>query len=604
MSGFHWPQSAPLTTSCIMLIFCWVGSPSEAGNKPDPGSLRQHRQPAAAVLHGERLFVANRGSGSISCIDISGRRLVAEYAIGKGLSDLCWLPNHGGLVACDADANCIRLLKLDSSLPVEIDRLPVSTCPERIAVSRDGTLIVVSCRWSRRLHLIGHDSQLRDRGFVDLPFVPDQIVILPDRDIAVVASAFRGKLATVKLTTRRIEQVYRLDGHNIRGLAVESGQNRLYLAHQIANSLVPTVPERLVWGAVIGNQLRAVPLDDLLEAHGDRPSPDRMPKVRPIPRWTLSPLGEPGRGAGDPSALTIGSLGTICVATSGTGEIHVRPAGKTEFHRIGVGEHPVDIVLDDQESLACVVNAFDESVSLVDLNSLSVVANIGLGPRPEFTLIDRGRSLFFNSRLSLDGWYSCHSCHSDGHTSGRIVDNFSDGSAGTPKLVPPLAGVIETPPWAWNGQQHGLGEQVDASIRITMRGNPDLATQQNLDAIVAFMQSLKPVPSINEARGLIDKTREIQINRGRILFGELGCTDCHRPWTYSSDRIVDVGLTDEAGGTIYNPPSLRSVSQRGPFYHDGRASTLRDVLTTHRHAGLQDLDEDDIKLLLEFLNSL
>jgi len=67
---------------------------------------------------------------------------------------------------------------------------------------------------------------------------------------------------------------------------------------------------------------------------------------------------------------------------------------------------------------------------------------------------------------------------------------------------------------------------------------------------------------------------------------------------------VDVGIHDEEGVTEFKPPSLRGVSQRGPWFHDGRAAQLRDVLESGHHGSDTPLSEDQITLLLELLDSL
>jgi cytochrome c peroxidase len=65
-----------------------------------------------------------------------------------------------------------------------------------------------------------------------------------------------------------------------------------------------------------------------------------------------------------------------------------------------------------------------------------------------------------------------------------------------------------------------------------------------------------------------------------------------------------VGLRDEVGNREFNPPSLRGVSQGGPYLHDGRAATLRDVFETHRHQIREGLKIGELADLLAFLESL
>ena len=69
-----------------------------------------------------------------------------------------------------------------------------------------------------------------------------------------------------------------------------------------------------------------------------------------------------------------------------------------------------------------------------------VLDQISLGARPELSAAERGEDLFYDARLSLQGWLSCHSCHTDGHSSGKLADTFSDTTFGTPKRILSLLG--------------------------------------------------------------------------------------------------------------------------------------------------------------------
>jgi hypothetical protein len=58
----------------------------------------------------------------------------------------------------------------------------------------------------------------------------------------------------------------------------------------------------------------------------------------------------------------------------------------------------------------------------------------------------------------------------------------------------------------------------------------------------------------------------------------------------------------------FNPPSLRGVTQRGPWLHDGRAKSLDEMLLPrHRPLklnGMADLSPAELAELLVFLRSL
>src|SRR5207248_10565931 len=127
-------------------------------------------------------------------------------------------------------------------------------------------------------------------------------------------------------------------------------------------------------------------------------------------------------------------------------------------------------------------------ISVVDLRIPKVVAEVSLGASAVLQAHERGEMLFFDARLSFDAWYSCHSCHSDGHSNGRLNDNFTDGSFGTPKRVLSLLGVKDTGPLAWNGKMADLEAQVRTSVTSTMQG-PAPSVEQVRD-LTAFLRTL------------------------------------------------------------------------------------------------------------------
>jgi YVTN family beta-propeller protein len=119
-----------------------------------------------------------------------------------------------------------------------------------------------------------------------------------------------------------------------------------------------------------------------------------------------------------------------------------------------------------------VADTFSDSVSVIEPKSPKRATQISLGPQPKLSPPQSGEMLFYDSRLSHDGWMSCHSCHTDGHSNGQLNDNLSDGSFGESKRVLSLLGVSETGPWAWNGQVKTLEEQVTSSIKKNAGNSP------------------------------------------------------------------------------------------------------------------------------------
>ena len=123
-----------------------------------------------------------------------------------------------------------------------------------------------------------------------------------------------------------------------------------------------------------------------------------------------------------------------------------------------------------------------------------------------------------------------------------------------------------------------------------------------VNQLASYMESLPPVISLSEARG---KHLDMAVSRGKLLFENRGCADCHAAPTYTSHDVYDVGVVDEMKQRLFNPPSLRGVSQLGPeLFHDCRADGIRGVLVNQKHHLKEQLSDQQVSDLIAFLNAL
>jgi cytochrome c peroxidase len=291
----------------------------------------------------------------------------------------------------------------------------------------------------------------------------------------------------------------------------------------------------------------------------------------------------------------------VAVALAGVDEVAlVRSDGQTAW-RVAVGRRPTVILQWEAGQRLVVLNTLDDSLSLIDLRHGTVTGSIALGPRPPLGPAERGELLFYNARLARDGWLSCHSCHSDGHTNGLLADTLGDNTYGTPKGTLTLRNTALTDPWAWNGQMKYLHDQVRQSLAETMH-SPSVTADQVND-LVSFLHTLPPPPPAEPI--VAEEADQRRVARGREIFTERGCVHCHiPPLTYTSHEAYDVGFADERGHRRFNPPSLRGVGQGYRFLHDNRAATLEEVFSKFRHKVGDGLAPAELTDLLRFLRSL
>ena len=131
-------------------------------------------------------------------------------------------------------------------------------------------------------------------------------------------------------------------------------------------------------------------------------------------------------------------------------------------------------------------------------------------------------------------------------------------------------------------------------------------SKQTVDAIAAFVRTLPPPPSLQAARtGDTQQLVGTDQAKGRELFEQLSCVNCHAGNQFTVAGRFDVGIEDQRGQKEFNPPSLIGVSQRSrSLLHDGRATSVRDVIGKYEHQLPRELTEAELNLLVEYLAGL
>jgi YVTN family beta-propeller protein len=566
----------------LNLVFSSAGSPAE-------GMLRL-RRPVALVLadEGRWLFVANQRSGTVSVIDTAELRPVAEVEVGRRLADLALVAGGSRLLAVDEEAGELVILGRKGSALEPTRRIKVGPAPVSVQTSPDGSRCFVALLWSRQLACLDLTAKEPHVQVVSLPFAPRRQLLVREGKKLIVADSFGGRFAVVDARRGEVEAVRELPAHNIRGLALAADADHLLVTHQMLSSRASSTFDDIHWGNLITNNVRTLALAAVLATKGD-----------PLEHGHLDYLGEVNRGAGDPAGIALAPDGKIIITLAGVGEVAIGPGADSGWQRLPVGRRPTAVAVSPDGRRAYVANTFGDSISVMDLKGRKVETEVSLGAAPEPDPAQRGEVLFHDARLAHDGWFSCSSCHPDGHTTGLLNDNLTDGSLGTPKRILSLLGARDTAPYAWNGKMADLESQVRQSVQSTMQGAKP--TGEQVRDLVAFVQTLPPPPSLARLRGEVD---EPGVRRGQAVFQREGCASCHAPPAYTSAKAFNVGLRDEAGNTAFNPPSLRGVSQGGPYFHNNGAATLEEVFTRHRHQLKSELPKQDLDDLLLFLRVL
>ena len=147
-------------------------------------------------------------------------------------------------------------------------------------------------------------------------------------------------------------------------------------------------------------------------------------------------------------------------------------------------------------------------------------------------------------------------------------------------------------------------------------GDPKAGLSPDLDALATYIDSLTSAPASPHRNA--DGTFTPDAVAGREIFTHLDCQKCHSPPRFTDSEIGllhDVGtLTSRSGNRSGLPlegidtPGLAGVWATPPYFHDGSAATLADILvgsdTNHVQSGLSDLTQRQVQQLIAFLEQL
>jgi cytochrome c peroxidase len=260
-------------------------------------------------------------------------------------------------------------------------------------------------------------------------------------------------------------------------------------------------------------------------------------------------------------------------------------------------------------STACVAEYFSDSLALADVAGPlaaagAAPAEIALGPPPRLSVRQRGEMLFHDGRMCFQHWQSCGSCHPDARSDGLNWDLLNDG-LGNPKNTKSMLLSHKVRPSMWLGVRPDAESAVRAGItHILFAVRPE----EDARAIDEYLKALTPVPSPHLVNGRLSAAAE----RGKKLFfdARIGCAHCHPEPLYTDQQAHDVGSRGkyDAAGDKFITPTLSEAWRTAPYLHDGRYTTVAELLEAGRHGrqgeAAAKLTPAQVRDLAEFVLSL
>ncbi|HEY7153404.1 MAG TPA: hypothetical protein VH575_05550 [Gemmataceae bacterium] len=571
-------------------------------------SSKRHRSPVdVALLPGGRLaLTVNHTADSVSLVNLTAGAVLAELPCGRKPVAVACSPDGKHAAVSNLWSGNLSLFDLDGTRIKPAGVLAVGIQPRGLVFSRKGRLFVALSGSDEIAVLDWVGRKIAQRW--PAPREPRHLALSLDGRFLAACSSRSSQVRLWDTTTDKLVWTRKIeDAFNLRSLAFAPDGRAVVCAHAIKRTF-PVSRENIDKGWVTDSRLTRLPLD-----------PKAVPPLEQIA------LDKHGEAVGDVHGVAFDPSGRyLAVTAGGTHEMLLFESAALpwsggdpgdflheslsnndgKLRRLALGGRPLALAFLPSGSRAVVANYLRDALQIVDVRAGRVLQTIALGG-PERPSLDRqGEALFYDARRSHNQWFSCHTCHVDGHTCGLAFDTLNDDSYGNPKLTSSLQGVARTAPWTWHGWQKDLGAAVEKSYTQTMFGPKPTADE--VRAVVAFLGTLNHPPNPHR---LADSQLSPAAKRGQALFeGVAKCSRCHAAPEYTTEHVYDVKLeADDSPYRRWNPPSLRGLWQRGPYLHDGRAATL-DELLREPHApeklGGQALTPKQRQDLIAFLQSL
>lgn len=262
-----------------------------------------------------------------------------------------------------------------------------------------------------------------------------------------------------------------------------------------------------------------------------------------------------------------------------------------------------------------------------------------------------GRMLYFETRLSKSGKFSCNSCHglstygvdneptSTGH-------NNQKGDRNSPTVYNAAGHFVQF----WDGRAATVEEQAKGPVlnpvEMAMVSDKEVATI--LKSIPGYVEAFKkafpgqadPVTFDNFAnavgafeRKLVTPSRWDRYLKGDKnaltaaekagfnKFVEVGCASCHmgpyvggssyqklgvaKPYPDQKDLGRHAVTKNESDRMLFKVPSLRNIEKTGPYYHHGKVATLDQAVAQMAEYELgKQLQPGEVQSIVAFLKSL
>jgi len=587
----------------------------------------EYLSPLALVAdnQGKILYVAEATAKQIAVFDIAAGKVTKVISLPDQPGGLA-LSSDGARLYVTAAVPNGRIHVLNTTTGKVIGTIPAKHTPTAPVLSPDGKTLYICNRFNDNVSVIDLASK-KESATISVQREPVAAAITQDGKLLFVANhlpagaadgAYTSAVVSVLDTTTKkvIKNIELPNGSTgLHGICLSPDGQYAYVTHILARYQLPTT--QLDRGWMNTNALSVIDVSK-----------------KQLLNTVL--LDDVDLGAANPWGVACTDDGKyICVTHAGTHEVSVIDSTKlhNKLESVAKGEKVSDVSLSPDDvpndlsflvglkhrlrltgngprglaiigSKVYVAEYFTDSLGVVDIGSerFPRAQSITLGPKKPLSTIRKGEMLFHDASLCFQHWQSCASCHPGGARTDALNWDLLNDGIGNPKNTKNLLLAHKTPPSMSMGARANAEAAVRAGIRhIQFVVRPE----EDAVAIDEYLKSLEPVQSPYLVNGKLSKAA----SQGHTIFNKSGCASCHTPPLYTDLKKYNIGTgkgLDE--NQSFDTPTLIETWRTAPYLYDGRAKTIKEVLTKHnpgdKHGKTSTFTDEEINSLAEFILSL
>lgn len=542
----------------------------------------------------------------------------------------------------------IELRPADGGL-VEARRVVLPYDAWGIASSADGETVLVTTAWSHRVVAVDLGA-MKTKWSLDVGREPRGVVVTND-GTAYVSHLVTAALDRIDGATGDVPKLHSVDLPPAPLRAKDDAEGSLGWSLALSDDGSRLFAPRHALGAFGRDAWFGVATVDVMLTKDDRPL---VPRARHVVLHKTPNAMDDDRLGGERGTIAIGELapftqpraalyqkGTESLFVLGEGDARIAVLDAEALdpslvvrHRIELGDGcsgPTGMAFGHDEIVVhCAASFTWVRVPIAPEIGKPALRTYATDPLPEQAAA--GRRFFVDAKdRTISGGLGCAGCHPEGRDDGHVwheIDTARSGidtpfdvvktvfvsgihvaeTDGHARQTPMLAGRVASPgPYGWKAQAKTLEDRIKEGTELHRWRTPPF-DDESADRIVKSLASYLRVGLVapDTIRPL---TEEEKLGKSIFDRRDVGCAMCHGDGGdgvthYFSPWHTRSGFEADLSG--FRTPNLRFVSHTAPYFHDGSAVTLDDLVHDNddRMGKTNQLDDRERRALVAYLRTL